>query len=106
MSEKLEYFKFEVVPENLGVTYAPNNNYYRVPLFHVEVAYGGKRYGFNCMLPSDERLLTESYLEHFIRMAVGEFRKAIAKEADDKAREDLDSKQAAFVKAADNYRSR
>jgi hypothetical protein len=103
MSKRLEYFRFEVIPEGYNIYALGPDQLCGMPGlggYRIEVGYGGKRYGIGNYMPSPEIGITESFLEHLIRYAAEEFKKAIRKETDDKAKAELD---AAVTKAADAY---
>lgn len=107
MTKRIEHFVFEYIPEQYArysfTEYEPDRAW--PPMVKIRVNYGSERYDLNLSTYTDDRMLTESFLEYLIRQAVGEFRKHISKQASEKARKALERKQQEFIKAADDYKN-
>jgi hypothetical protein len=73
------------------------------PMFRVRVRYGGKDYAYNFSAYNDDMMLTESFLEHFLRRALDEFRKCAMKEVNDLKRETIERHKTALLSAVDDY---
>lgn len=100
---QIERFTFEAIPEKYtrASTIYPYGLCAPVPMFRISVTYGGEHYNLTIPAYNDQTMISESYLEHFIRRAVEEFKAAVRKEAADKANAKVEAVKAEAVKAID-----